>query len=1299
MRPQPLPPNPAPRPEGSPSESRITSPEQQDAQRRQELSRPSLGTYRAIFDNASIPVWLNFENRIVYANPAMLELLHATESDLIGKSPFELIHPRHHENIRERIRKILEEGTAAPLMEEELLRPDGTTITVEVTAWAIPFEGKHAVRVSLLDISRRKQAELALRQSEEFTRQILETSAQGIWIADPARRTVFVNRRMAGILGYAVDEVMALDMLEVIFPEDRAEASRLFQQRLAADGDSFEFRARRKDGETIWLQVSCARRAGLDGSTQGLLAMCTDISERKRVAEGLRENEARLRLAPEAGASGTWDWELPANRINWSMGHFQVHGLDPVPGGVVDYEFWKKSVWPEDVPIIEEAIARSMRTRSEYREEYRVVWPDGSIHWVEARGQFFYDPHGNPVRMIGVVLDVTARKATERQVRELTGRLRAHVENTPLAVVEFDADFRITRWNESAVRIFGYTAAEVLRFNAFDLPLFHGDDRTAVRDLLESLKRVAPHSTISAQRMYRKDGTVVECEWHASSLLDDERNLLSIFALVEDVTEQRRAAEHLQESEAQLRALAESMPQLAWIAGADGSVFWYNRQWLEFTGTSLEQVEGWGWQSVHDPWVLPRVLAKWRNCLASGEPFEMEFPLRSANGDFRWFLTRGTPLRNPRGEVIRWFATSTDIHEIRETREALRRSEMRVRQLIEVSPFGVALGDLDGRIIYANSAFQTMIGGHGPDIGTTPVTWASITPPGWAAADEQAARQLRRTGRTGDYEKEILRTGGSRLPVLVSGARLYRLYSAHDEVVMFVLDLTGQKRAQQAIFESEARYRRLVSATTSLVWRFDAQGKMEHTPEWEQFTGQTKVEHDAAGPFAMIHPDDRPHVLRAWDVAQETRGLLSLEYRLWNAAAGAYRHVSVQAAPLPPADGIGTEWVGTTTDIHERKLAELALAESRERLDLAASAGGIGIYDWDIVTGRAVWTAELERMYGLDPGSFEGYAKHWQRRVHPDDRTALDELIARAFANREPELSFEYRAYRSNGDLRWFMSRGRIMYGDRGALPLRMLGIVQDITERKQAQLELENAVHALERSNQDLKQFAYAASHDLQEPLRMISAYTQLLERRHGRAFDQQGREFMRQVLDGAWRMERLLHDLLAYSRTIHDTEEGLDGPVDANSALDKALHNLEPAIAAAGAVVASDPLPPAAVAEVHLVQLFQNIVANAVKYRSPERNPSVQVGCCAAQDGEPTYWVRDNGIGIAPEYHQLVFGIFKRLHGRKYEGTGIGLAICMRIVERYGGRIWVESQAGEGATFFFCLPAPKPPPPAASA
>lgn len=293
----------------------------------------------------------------------------------------------------------------------------------------------------------------------------------------------------------------------------------------------------------------------------------------------------------------------------------------------------------------------------------------------------------------------------------------------------------------------------------------------------------------------------------------------------------------------------------------------------------------------------------------------------------------------------------------------------------------------------------------------------------------------------------------------------------------------------------------------------------------------------------------------------------------------------------------------------------------------------------------------------------------------------------------------EHRARRKNGAEFPVEISLRPLQSVEGIL---LISAIRDISERKRADNEIRELNQSLERrvaqrthelqasnealrqSNDDLNQFAYATSHDLQEPLRMVVLYSQILQECYTGRLDESADQFISSIVSGALRLERLLKDLLAYSQA--GSETGAATEVDCGIAVKEALLNLEASVDENGASVEWKDLPVVQANYIRMVQLFQNLIGNAIKYRS-ENAPVVEIAA-ARRDNDWLFSVKDNGIGIKKEYVDQVFGVFKRLHGASYPGTGIGLAICQRIVENHGGRIWIESIPEEGCTFFFTLP-----------
>ncbi len=273
----------------------------------------------------------------------------------------------------------------------------------------------------------------------------------------------------------------------------------------------------------------------------------------------------------------------------------------------------------------------------------------------------------------------------------------------------------------------------------------------------------------------------------------------------------------------------------------------------------------------------------------------------------------------------------------------------------------------------------------------------------------------------------------------------------------------------------------------------------------------------------------------------------------------------------------------------------------------------------------------------------------------------------------------------ANGQYRWFLTRTVAIYDESGEI-CQWFGTSTDIDDLKRSREALIAREKELQRANADLQQFAYSASHDLQEPIRTVAVYSQMLERRYGSQLEGDASKFLSFVEGGAKRMEKLVKDLLLYLETAH-LNERVSESTESGDALGGALANLSATLEATQAQISKDALPAVRIRRTHLEQVFQNLLSNSLKYRSAER-PKIHIAA-ERQDHHWVFSVQDNGIGIDPAYKERIFGIFKRLHtADKYSGTGIGLSICQRVIERYGGRIWVDSELGRGSTFFFAIP-----------
>jgi PAS domain S-box-containing protein len=376
-----------------------------------------------------------------------------------------------------------------------------------------------------------------------------------------------------------------------------------------------------------------------------------------------------------------------------------------------------------------------------------------------------------------------------------------------------------------------------------------------------------------------------------------------------------------------------------------------------------------------------------------------------------------------------------------------------------------------------------------------------------------------------------------------------------------------------------------------------------------------------------------------------------------------------------------SEKVGGAIISHMDVTARKAAEEMAAHLAAIVESSNEAIVSKDLAGVIFTWNAGAERMFGFRAEEAIGQPI---AIMLPSDRLEEEDNVLQR--QRKGEWVENFETVRQTKD-------GRRIDVVVSSSPLRdhqgrVIGaskIIHDISDRKHAEARLKETADELERSNQDLMQFAQIASHDLQEPLRMVSGFLKILDERYKPQLDDKAREYIGFAVEGATRMSHLIHDLLAYSRVERKGQK--PQLTDARKSLDVALTNLQNRIKSAGATVTSDEMPTVLADSTQLMQIFQNLIGNAIKFRSPDRPCQIHVGA-QKKGNQWVFWVRDNGIGIPPEQFARIFVIFQRLHTRdKYPGTGIGLAICKKIVDRHGGKIWVESKIGEGSTFYFAL------------
>jgi PAS domain S-box-containing protein len=588
-----------------------------------------------------------------------------------------------------------------------------------------------------------------------------------------------------------------------------------------------------------------------------------------------------------------------------------------------------------------------------------------------------------------------------------------------------------------------------------------------------------------------------------------------------------------------------------------------------------------------------------------------------------------------------------------------------------------------GDIVYVNRAMAELTGYSLEELTTRTGSKLNIYPD--KTQRQELLKTIEATGQASNFPLSVRRQDGELRATLLSASTL----DFEGQVVALVAldDVTRYNRIVRQLEQSEHNFRSLVINTEDgiSVYKMATGERVYANQRLADMTGYSVKELLKIGPFDLNHPEDRERVRKQRENRLAEGSVPTVSETRYLRRDGSILPVELSVTSTFWEDEPAT--MALVRDITERNKWREQLQWTQESLKAAQRVARLGSWTWDIQNDRLWWSEGIYAILGQavsdDPAALN--FKNFLGNVHPEDRDVVWEVVGGAL-KKKTSFEIEHRIVTTDGTLKYVNQSGEVQTLDTGE-PVRMTGTMLDITDRKEFENKLEETIDNLHRSNQELEQFAYVASHDLQEPLRMVSSYSQLLARRYQDKLDQDANDFIGFAVDGAHRMQILINDLLSYSR-ITTRGRSLD-KIDAGITLGHALNHLKLRIEEEHASVTHDALPAVLADEVQLTQVFQNLLGNAIKFRG-EAAPRIHI---AAEDAGDAWQlsVADNGIGIDPQYAERIFLVFQRLHRKEdYEGTGIGLALCKKIVERHGGQIWVESQPGQGATFKFTLPKP---------
>lgn len=808
---------------------------------------------------------------------------------------------------------------------------------------------------------------------------------------------------------------------------------------------------------------------------------------------------------PEITALGFFEFD-------WGTGEFLAspaarlhHGIPPDADITADL-LWR-TVHPDDRGWLRNTIDKLHQSAATApcTAEYRTLSiKDGRVRRVSSTVTVIAGPEQRPPRLLGVLEDVTEPALSAQALRDSEARLEAIEVRAGAGSWELESGAPTATWSPGLFRLFYVDPASGVPTLPEFIDMAHPADRDIVRNALDRVWR--GEAPVSHEfRSNPERGPVRYFSARIEPVTDSEGRVHRIVGNVLDVTESKKAQDALRESEARFRLIADTIPNFVWTASADGSIEYANRFFRDYTGKPYGPGDLNDATAVH-PDDLPGVVAAWREAVQTGQPLELTSRARRRDGVYRWQLIRAVPVRDAEGGVMKWYATATDIHDIKDLQEHLRASEERWHFALEGAGDGVWDWHTETGVYYSQQ-WKAMLGYAENEIGNSAEEWEKRVHPD-DRADVRAALRPLEMGESDTYSCEfrLQRKDSSYLWVLARGKVIDRRNGQVLRVIGTMTDVSARKAYEAEISRLSRLYAALSQINQSIV-RARSQDELfeEVTQVLVKFGGFSMAwigwwdhANHAVVPLAQsgdtsgylrniqIFTDDRP----------EGRGLRERRTYLcndfasdpatlpWRKAAATSKYRSAASFLI----WMGGEVWGTLAvysnepgffgereqalleeaalDVsfaldnfereRQRLLVEASLRESDERLKLALDAAGLGTFDWDLLSGKIVWDGHHNHLFGFRPGEFDGSYAAFAERIHPEDLANLNDAVARARDTRTA-FAYEFRVVWPDGSLHWVAGHGEFSY-DAGGRPLRMRGAVMDISERKVADVRVRDS-------------------------------------------------------------------------------------------------------------------------------------------------------------------------------------------------------------------------------------------------
>ena len=1119
----------------------------------------------------------------------------------------------------------------------------------------------------LKTLVKRRTSELA--ESEQRYRSLIELASDGIIVYSFDGTIYHFNKRAYLETGYTKEEFATLNLKDLLASKKltmRQEKADALQSGKSA---MIERQLIRKDGSLMDIEINVSMLPDTN-----LLAFVRNITERKNAERALKESEQKFSRVFQSELMGVAIINKDSVFIDVNENYAAMLGStrQNLIGKVASTTLFSSTTNEVAIVQIGDSV-KNLLGKNGFVKNMEVVFEKNDGTTVCLLLSIVPLELNNLQHWLITTIDITDKKNAELAMLKSETKYRSLIEQASDGIVISDQQAIILEVNNSICRMTGYTSEELVgrsvnEFMPKEDTILHP---LRIADLMEG------KTLLYERRLQKKSGEIIDVEVNSSMAGEN-----AFIGFVRDITERKKAAEELKLSD----------DRFDMIAKATNDAIWHHDFITdETTGNeNLYKLYGFtkGIDTIHYDTFLERVHPEDGQRLVDnlqklieqkGSSIAEEFRFKVTDGSFRHIYDRAFVIYNNVGLPLKIMGVMQDITQRVNSEQAILKEKELSDSIINSLPAVFYLYNEAGKFLRWNSNFESVTGYNSAEI-------AAMHPLQVLDDKKSSEEKIREVFVNGQsvLETNLVTKNQEKIPYYFSGMRID--YEGECCLMGFGLDFTHKIKAQQAIKESEQKFRSLVEEASDAVTIVSPEGKVSYiSPAVERILGYTEQEILAINIFDIIHPHSISNVKKLFAEAMQQPGVpvKGATCRILH-KEGTWRWLEKTVTDMhhiPSINGLVENFRDVTQklEIEKNIIAEKELSDS-----LINNLPGI-FYLCD-QTGMFIrWNDNFE--------SITGYNAEEIKKMHPldifddPDKTLLEARMKTIFHQKVPGVEL-LLVTKENQKLPIYYNSIAVEYKGTPCI----MGMGFDVTDRKKVEqellvsnLQLETKAAELITSYSELERFAYIVSHDLQEPLRMVSSFLTLLGKKYKDQLDETGEKYIYYAVDGAERMKQLITDLLEYSRT--GTNKDVAADTDMNELVSEVLKVLKSSIEEEDAVieVASLPVLPNT-SKLQMFQLMQNLIGNALKYRG-ESTPYIKIGVTE----EATHWlfsVTDNGIGIDPKYAEKVFIIFQRLHNKgEFSGTGIGLSICKKIVEKHGGRIWVDSNAGQGSTFYFTI------------